>query len=129
MIKGYTKQTIIICFLLQGIALSSRAQEQQMWQRYHDKCRREASIIDTLPSKLEKALHWSPTINKEQKEVIRYILWNMVDEKRGYIHGIVVVVSEIGCTTFHINHMKLVRMNGMSLWEKILLTNTDVTIR
>ena len=60
MIKGYTKQTIIICFLLQGIALSSRAQEQQMWQRYHDKCRREASIIDTLPSKLEKALHWSP---------------------------------------------------------------------
>ncbi len=66
MIKGYTKQTIIICFLLQGIALSSRAQEQQMWQRYHDKCRREASIIDTLPSKLEKALHWSPTINKEK---------------------------------------------------------------
>ena len=49
MIKEYTKQTIIICFLLQGIALSSRAQEQQMWQRYHDKCRREASIIDTLP--------------------------------------------------------------------------------
>ena len=82
MIKGYTKQTIIICFLLQGIALSSRAQEQQMWQRYHDKCRREASIIDTLPSKLEKALHWSPTINKEQKEVIRYILWNMV-----YVEG------------------------------------------
>lgn len=82
MIKGYTKQTIIICFLLQGIALSSRAQEQQMWQRYHDRCRREASIIDTLPSKLEKALHWSPTINKEQKEVIRYILWNMV-----YVEG------------------------------------------
>ena len=82
MIKEYTKQTIIICFLLQGIALSSRAQEQQMWQRYHDKCRREASIIDTLPSKLEKALHWSSTINKEQKEVIRYILWNMV-----YVEG------------------------------------------
>ena len=82
MIKEYTKQTIIICFLLQGIALSSRAQEQQVWQRYYDKCRREASIIDTLPSKLEKALHWSPTINKEQKEVIRYILWNMV-----YVEG------------------------------------------
>ena len=31
---------------------------------------------------LEKALHWSPTINKEQKEVIRYILWNMV-----YVEG------------------------------------------
>ena len=43
MIKEYTKQTIIICFLLQGIALSSRAQEQQVWQRYYDKCRREAN--------------------------------------------------------------------------------------
>ena len=55
MIKGYTKQTIIICFLLQGIALSSRAQEQQMWQRYHDKCRREASIIDS-PLQIGKSL-------------------------------------------------------------------------
>ena len=27
-------------------------------------------------------MHWSPTINKEQKEVIRYILWNMV-----YVEG------------------------------------------
>lgn len=81
MIKEYTKQTIIICFLLQGIALSSRAQEQQVWQRYYDKCRREASIIDTLPSKLEKALHWSPTINKEQKR--GYTLYTMEYGLRG----------------------------------------------
>lgn len=129
MIKGYTKQTIIICFLLQGIALSSRAQEQQMWQRYHDKCRGEASIIDTLPSKLEKALHWSPTINKEQKEVIRYILWNMV-----YVEGGTANLGDnnnypVDVASFSSTDMKLVRMNGMSLWEKILLTNTDVTIR
>ena len=38
---------------------------------------------------------------------IPFILTNFisVDEKRGYIHGIVIVVSEIGCTTFHVNHI------------------------
>lgn len=40
------------------------------------------SIIDAIPTELEKALHWSPTINKEQKAVIRYILWNMI-----YVEG------------------------------------------
>lgn len=128
MIKEYTKQTIIICFLLQGIALSSRAQEQQVWQRYYDKCRREASIIDTL-LQIGKALHWSPTINKEQKEVIRYILWNMV-----YVEGGTANLGDnnnypVDVASFSSTDMKLVRMNGMSLWEKILLTNTDVTIR
>lgn len=40
------------------------------------------TIVGALPSQLEKALRWSPGISNEQKEVIRYILWNMV-----YVEG------------------------------------------
>ena len=48
-----------------------------------DKCRREKNPLSVqLPSQLEKALRWSPGISNEQKEVIRYILWNMV-----YVEG------------------------------------------
>ena len=82
MIKEYAKQMVSLLFLLSGIALSSSAQKQQVWKPFYDKCRREKSIIDAIPTELEKALHWSPTINKEQKAVIRYILWNMI-----YVEG------------------------------------------
>lgn len=73
--------TIFILFLETAL-LSGMAQERPVWERYYDRCRRDRSFIDTLPSLLEKNLHWSPTVNKEQKEVIRYILWNMV-----YVEG------------------------------------------
>ena len=107
MIKEYAKQMIIILCLLQGSILSSEAQEQQVWQRYRDKCRRDVSIIDSIPSKLEKALRWSPTINKEQKEVIRYILWNMV-----YVEGGTANLGEnndypINVTSFFINRYEV----------------------
>ena len=58
------------------------AQKQKIWKAFCDKCRREKTIVGALPSQLEKALRWSPGISNEQKEVIRYILWNMV-----YVEG------------------------------------------
>ena len=61
MIKGYTKQTIIICFLLQGIALSSRAQEQQMWQRYHDNVEEKQVLLTLSPPNWKK-----PCIGRRQ---------------------------------------------------------------
>lgn len=66
---------VSLLFLLSGIALSSSAQKQQVWKPFYDKCRREKSIIDAIPTELEKALHWSPTINKEQKS--RHTLYFM----------------------------------------------------
>ena len=54
MIKECTKQMIILPFLLPGTILSSVAQKQQIWKPYYDKCQREKSIIDTIPSELEK---------------------------------------------------------------------------
>lgn len=73
-----TKQAIIYFIVSWGFTLSAIAQQQQVWKRFCDKTLRDYIIIDTLPSKLERSLHWSKTASKEQKEVIRYILWNMV---------------------------------------------------
>ena len=56
MIKEYAKQMVSLLFLLSGIALSSSAQKQQVWKPFYDKCRREKSIIDAIPTELEKAL-------------------------------------------------------------------------
>lgn len=98
---------IILPFLLLGTILSSVAQKQQIWKPYYDKCQREKSIIDTIPSELEKALHWSPSINKEQKAVIRYILWNMV-----YVEGSTMNLGEnndypINVASFFINRYEV----------------------
>ncbi|GCB37186.1 hypothetical protein KGMB02408_41310 [Bacteroides faecalis] len=57
--------------------------------RFYDRCQRDRVIIDTIPSILENALNQSPTVNKEQKEVIHYILWNMV-----YIEGGIMDMGE-----------------------------------
>lgn len=80
--KEWMKRMIPSCLLLLGIISSNMAQNQKVWKAFCDKCRREQTIIGALPSKLETALHWSPGISNEQKEVIRYILWNMV-----YVEG------------------------------------------
>ena len=67
MIKEYAKQMVSLLFLLSGIALSSSAQKQQVWKPFYDKCRREKSSIGDIPTELEKDLHWSSSIYKEQK--------------------------------------------------------------
>ena len=80
--RKQTKRIIIFLLLLLGIILPNMAQKQKIWKAFCDKCRREKTIVGALPSQLEKALRWSPGISNEQKEVIRYILWNMV-----YVEG------------------------------------------
>ena len=47
---------VSLLFLLSGIALSSSAQKQQVWKPFYDKCRREKSIIDAIPTELGKSL-------------------------------------------------------------------------
>ncbi|WP_300203736.1 SUMF1/EgtB/PvdO family nonheme iron enzyme [Bacteroides sp.] len=74
------------------------AQECPVWERYYDRCQRDRSIIDTLPSLLEKNLNWSPAVNKEQKEVIRYILWNMV-----YVEGGTMFMGENNSLSVTVN--------------------------
>lgn len=80
--RKQTKRIIIFLLLLLGIILPNMAQKQKIWKAFCDKCQREKTIVGALPSQLEKALRWSPGISNEQKEVIRYILWNMV-----YVEG------------------------------------------
>ena len=80
--RKQTKRIIIFLLLLLGIILPNMAQKQKIWKAFCDKCRREKTIVGALPSQLEKALRWSAGISQEQKEVIRYILWNMV-----YVEG------------------------------------------
>lgn len=80
--RKQTKRIIIFLLLLLGIILPNMAQKQKIWKAFCDKCRREKTIVGALPSQLEKALRWSPGISNEQKEVIRYILWNMVLRRR-----------------------------------------------
>lgn len=78
----YDKQFMILFMLLVSTTLSSLAQRPKIWKRFYDRCLRDEAVITTLPPQLEKYIHWSPKISKEQKDVIRYILWNMV-----YVEG------------------------------------------
>lgn len=59
-----------------------RTSEEPVWERFYDQSKRDTAYIDSLHPQLEKMLHRSPYIRKEQKEVITYILWNMV-----YVEG------------------------------------------
>lgn len=78
----YDKQIIILFLVLAGNTFLGMAQKPIVWKRVYDHCQRDETIITTLPPELEKNIRWSPIISKEQKEVIRYILWNMV-----YVEG------------------------------------------
>ncbi|SHF03499.1 hypothetical protein SAMN05444349_11060 [Bacteroides faecichinchillae] len=62
--KKYRKQILTIFFLLlETTLLTSTAQEQPVWDRFYDRYQRDRIIIDTIPSILENALNWSPTVN------------------------------------------------------------------
>lgn len=103
----YTKRTVAFLILLLGITYLSIAQKQPVWKVFYENCRREETIIDSLPSELEKALHWSTAISEEQKEVIRYILWNMV-----YVKGGTMNLGEndeypINISSFYINRYEV----------------------
>lgn len=100
-------RVVAFLILLWGVSLSSIAQKQPTWKGFYNKCRRDRTMIGTLPSELEKALHWSPTISKEQKDVIRYILWNMV-----YVEGGTMNMGEnqeypISVSSFYINRYEV----------------------
>lgn len=78
----YDRQFMILFLLFVSTTLTVLAQKPKIWKRFYDRCLRDEAVITTLPPQLEKDIHWSPKISKEQKEVIRYILWNMV-----YVEG------------------------------------------
>lgn len=69
---------MMLFLLFVSTTLTVLAQKPKIWKRFYDRCLRDEAVITTLPPQLEKDIHWSPKISKEQKDVIRYILWNMV---------------------------------------------------
>lgn len=117
--KKYRKQILTIFFLLlETTLLTSIAQKQPVWDRFHDRCQRDRIIIDTIPSILENELHWSSTVSKEQKEVIRYILWNMV-----YIEGGTMNMGEnnafpVTVNSFFINRYEVTQDEWYVIMEK-----------
>lgn len=96
--KEYTKRIWLLIVLLMGFTLCGIAQKNAIWKRYYHKCRRDTTSIGSLPAELEKELHWSPTTSTEQKEVIRYILWNMV-----YVEGGILNLGENNEYPIHIS--------------------------
>lgn len=105
--KECLRRIVAFLMLLWGVTLLSIAQKQPAWKGFYNKCRRDRTMIGALPSELEKALHWSPTISKEQKDVIRYILWNMV-----YVEGSTMSMGEnreypISVSSFYINRYEV----------------------
>lgn len=84
--KCYEKLAITFFFLVWGTTLVCLAQKPQVWKSFYDKCRRTKSSVGALPTPLKKALHWSSAASEEQKEVIRYILWNMVYVEGGTVN-------------------------------------------
>lgn len=65
------------------IYIPKQPKEQPVWERFHDRSRRDTAYIDSLHPQLKGMLRWSPYIKAEQKKVITYILWNMVYVKGG----------------------------------------------
>lgn len=80
--SNFHKRTILLLSLFAVASLSGLAQKAKIWNNFYDHCKRDKAVINALPAKLEEAIQWSPAISKEQKDVIRYILWNMV-----YVEG------------------------------------------
>lgn len=120
----WRKRTILLFSLfakvtLSGLTQSCWAQHTNIWNKYYDHCKRDRAIINDLPAKLEKAMQWSPTISKEQKEVIRYILWNMV-----YVEGDTMNMGEnndypVTVSSFFINRYEV----SQDEWYEIMGNN------
>ena len=57
--------------------LPARRETSALWERFHDKCRRDTARVGKPHPRLEERLRWAEEATEEQKRVIRYILWNM----------------------------------------------------
>lgn len=112
-------RTIMLFYLLVGVTLSGLAQNHNIWNKFYDHSKRDKTIITNLPPELEKGIHWSPTISEEQKEVIRYILWNMV-----YVEGGTMKMGEnndvlVSVSSFYINRFEV----SQDEWYEIMGEN------
>lgn len=105
--KVYTKQGIAFFLLCMAVTLCGMAQEQSPWKSFYDKAPRHRVIIGALPAELEQALHWSPAVSEEQKEVIRYIVWNMVEVKGGTLNMGAGNIYPVNVASFYINRYEV----------------------
>lgn len=105
--KVYTKRGMTFLMLCMGVTLCGMAQERSIWKSFYDKAPRHQAIIGALPPELEQTLHWSLSVSEEQKEVIRYIVWNMVEVKGGTLNMGEGNIYPVSVASFYINRYEV----------------------